>query len=198
MLHGSNTAESVGNVRGDLLKRVGNPIEDGIPLDVALDLHAIISREMAECAEILIDCAIYPHVDTFVRRRETVILICDLLKRSVPPITVYALVPIVSTSQTQDTDLGAHREVFERRTMPCNDEHLRSIGISPEYFRATVVKSVSPWRAACGKLVNRATNADTPGILTASLGTLPFRTLSRPAFPLDAASVIALSEVELL
>lgn len=90
---------------------------------------------------------------------------------------------------------GNHVVLTEHKTMPFDAEHLRSVGISPEWCRAIVVKSATGWRAAFGDLAGLVLETATPGICTSDLASLPFRNVRRPIFPLDPAAGIALQGV---
>ena len=90
---------------------------------------------------------------------------------------------------------GNHLVLTERKTMPFDAQHLRAVGISPEWCRAIVVKSATAWRAAFADLAGPAFEADTPGICTSDLASLPFTHLHRPIFPLDPAESISLPPI---
>ena len=93
---------------------------------------------------------------------------------------------------------GNHLVLTERKTMPFDAQHLRAVGISPEWCRAIVVKSATAWRAAFGDLAGPVLEVDTPGICTTNLTRLPFEHLSRPIFPLDPAEAVPLPSVDIV
>jgi len=90
---------------------------------------------------------------------------------------------------------GCHLVLTEHKTMPFDAQHLRSVGISPEWCRVIVVKSATGWRAAFGELAGLVLSVATPGICTADLATLPYARVRRPIFPLDGADGIVLPPV---
>jgi len=90
---------------------------------------------------------------------------------------------------------GCHLVLTEHKTMPFDAQHLRSVGISPEWCKIIVVKSATGWRAAFGDLAGLVLSVATPGICTADLATLPYEHLRRPIFPLDGAEGIVLPRV---
>lgn len=90
---------------------------------------------------------------------------------------------------------GNHLVLTERKTMPFDAQHLRAVGISPEWCRAIVVKSATAWRAAFGDLAGPVLEVDTPGICTSNLASLPYQHLARPIYPLDPAESISLPPV---
>jgi microcystin degradation protein MlrC len=86
----------------------------------------------------------------------------------------------------------------ELKTMPFDQEQLRTVGVSPEYCRGIVVKSATAWRAAYEDMAGLVLEVDTPGICTVNLSTLPYERLTRPIFPLDPAESISLPEIAIV
>lgn len=86
----------------------------------------------------------------------------------------------------------------EFKTMPFDQQQLRSVGITPEYCRAIVVKSATAWRAAYADLAGEVIEVNTPGICTADLSRLDYDRVSRPIFPLDDDDAITLPPVRIV
>jgi microcystin degradation protein MlrC len=76
--------------------------------------------------------------------------------------------------------------VRERKVMPFDRQEIEVLGVDAAACRIIVVKSALAWKAAYGGLARAAILADTPGVCTARLETLPYRKLRRPVAPLDA------------
>lgn len=68
--------------------------------------------------------------------------------------------------------------ITERRVMPFDDDHLRSLGLKPETYHVIVAKSAFAWRAAFGAYARSALYVRTPGFCPSELGALG---LSGPA-----------------
>jgi microcystin degradation protein MlrC len=62
----------------------------------------------------------------------------------------------------------------EKRVLPFDAQQLLSIGISPAYSRAFIVKSAVAWRAAFGEYASEVIDVDAPGICTGNLLRLGF------------------------
>ena len=62
-LHGAMVTEHLDDGEGELLRRVRALVGDGLPIVVALDLHANLSAAMVAHADALIAYRTYPHVD---------------------------------------------------------------------------------------------------------------------------------------
>jgi microcystin degradation protein MlrC len=80
---------------------------------------------------------------------------------------------------------GVRILVREKKVMPFDRQEIEVMGVDPARCRIIVVKSALAWRAAYGDLAKAVLVADTPGICTARLETLPYRRLRRPVVPLD-------------
>lgn len=74
----------------------------------------------------------------------------------------------------------------ERRVMPFDAQQLLSLGVSPQYCRAIVVKSAVAWRAAYGDYAQEVIEVDAPGVCTANLSRLDYNAeqavMVRPQF----------------
>ncbi len=62
-LHGAMVTRSLEDGEGEILRRVRTVIGDDVPLVASLDLHANVSREMINTADLLDAYRAYPHVD---------------------------------------------------------------------------------------------------------------------------------------
>jgi microcystin degradation protein MlrC len=65
--------------------------------------------------------------------------------------------------------LGNTVVLTEKRVMPFDAQQWLSLGISPAYCRAFVVKSAIAWRAAYGEYPREVIDVDAPGICTGNL-----------------------------
>ncbi len=77
-LHGAMVTEDRDDAEGDLLARLRGRIGGHVPVAITLDLHANVSDEMAEHANIIIPFRTYPHIDQFEVAAEA----GDLLERA--------------------------------------------------------------------------------------------------------------------
>jgi microcystin degradation protein MlrC len=62
-LHGAMVAEHVQDGEGEILRRVRGVVGNNLPVVVSLDLHANITPQMVDLADVLIAFRTYPHVD---------------------------------------------------------------------------------------------------------------------------------------
>jgi len=63
-LHGAMVCEHLPDGEGEILRRVRAVVGPGVPIAVSLDLHANVSRQMVELADVITIFRTYPHVDS--------------------------------------------------------------------------------------------------------------------------------------
>ena len=62
-LHGAMVAEHLDDGDGELLARLREVVGPHVPLVASLDFHGNVSPAMVECADALVACRTYPHID---------------------------------------------------------------------------------------------------------------------------------------
>ena len=77
-LHGAMVVDSHEDGEGELLRRVRAKIGPDVPIMVTLDLHANVTKAMAEHANALIAFRTYPHIDAYERAWQA----CELLQKT--------------------------------------------------------------------------------------------------------------------
>jgi microcystin degradation protein MlrC len=81
---------------------------------------------------------------------------------------------------------GVNLVLTSRKTMPGDQQQLKSVGIDPSRQHIIVVKAAVRWRGGFGPIAAHAIYADTPGLGSADLRRFPYRHIRRPIFPLAA------------
>jgi len=76
-LHGAMVVEGIDDAEGELLAILRRQLGAGIPFSVSLDMHANVSRKMADMSNAIVTYRTYPHVD----HHATGLLAADLLDR---------------------------------------------------------------------------------------------------------------------
>lgn len=116
-LHGAMVADGYPDAESEILRRVRVVVGDRIPIVASLDLHANVSREMQDCADALISCRTYPHVDLAQTGRRAALVLRSLLQRAGPdgPITAkqFWKAGFLIPTQVQATTLEPGRELYE-------------------------------------------------------------------------------------
>ncbi|MBI2806968.1 MAG: M81 family metallopeptidase [Planctomycetes bacterium] len=94
-LHGSASAESAGDLEGDLLQAVRERVGPNVPVVATLDLHAHVTGLMVEKADALIAWETYPHKDAFSTGERGARMLLDILDRKCRPTMALAKVPVL-------------------------------------------------------------------------------------------------------
>ena len=74
-----------------------------VPIFVTLDLHANITKPMAELADCIVGFDTYPHVDMRERGTEAVELLIQTIRGEVKPVQVYRQLPLITLPPMQCT-----------------------------------------------------------------------------------------------
>jgi microcystin degradation protein MlrC len=75
--------------------------------------------------------------------------------------------------------------ITSRKTMPGDQQQLKSVGIEPTEQHILVMKSAIRWRGGFEAITARSIDVDTPGLGSVNLANFPYQRIRRPIFPLD-------------
>ena len=75
--------------------------------------------------------------------------------------------------------------INSRKTMPGDQQQLKSVGIEPTEQHILVMKSAIRWRGGFESITARSIDVDTSGLGSVNLANFPFERIRRPIFPLD-------------
>jgi microcystin degradation protein MlrC len=139
VLHGAMVAEGVDDVEGELLKRVRAITGSDVPLVATLDIHANISAEMVQQADVLIGYDTYPHVDVFERGMEAAQVMRRMLQGEIRPVQVLEKLPLLTAPQAQNTSHSPMREIMARRADIETDARVITASVAVGYPYADVL-----------------------------------------------------------
>lgn len=111
--HGATQSTQSDDVCGDILREVRHLIGDGPVISASFDLHANISRQITECADVICGYQTYPHMDFF----ETGYRAAKLGVRCVrgEKLTMaWTWVPMIQPASGYTTEGGGLQEIFAR------------------------------------------------------------------------------------
>ena len=94
-LHGAMVTETHEDAEGELLARLRQRLGPRVPIVATLDLHANVTRRMAENASALIAFRTYPHVDMYERAWQGAELLDRAMRGEITPVTVIARRPMI-------------------------------------------------------------------------------------------------------
>ncbi len=102
-LHGAMVSESHEDAEGAFIAAVRQLVGPDLPIVVTLDLHANISPQMADTADVIIGFDTYPHVDMHERGREAIELLARMIRGQVSPVQAYRQLPLLTMPPMQCT-----------------------------------------------------------------------------------------------
>lgn len=105
-LHGAMVTDLFDDGEGELLRRLRDVIGDDVPLAITLDLHANVSEQMCELANIIVSYKTYPHVDMRDRGRQAGEILQRCLAREIHPRTIRIDCPMLEEVNGGRTDVG--------------------------------------------------------------------------------------------
>ena len=111
-LHGAMVAEQSLDGDGYILSKLREFVGDEIPIVVTLDLHANISEQMAETADVIVGYDTYPHIDQVERGLEAAELLVRTIRGEIKPVIALEKPPIVIVPHKQLTDAHPMKELF--------------------------------------------------------------------------------------
>ncbi len=101
--HGAAVSETWPDADGELIRRVREAVGPKVPIGVALDMHANISRQMIENADITTVYQTNPHIDTKEQAILCANLVLDMVRGKIKPTTALETPPLLVNILNQGT-----------------------------------------------------------------------------------------------
>ena len=134
-LHGAQTAEGLDDVEGHVLSLWRGALGPEVRIVATLDLHANVTRRMAECASALIGYRTYPHIDMFETGEKAARLLLETLRGECRPAMRYRKLPLILNAENQQTTAGPIAELRAEADEAGRRGKMRAVSIFP----------VQPW-----------------------------------------------------
>lgn len=129
-LHGSMTTEEGLDVEGDILELTRRKYGVEIPLIVALDMHAMISKKMVKNSDALIGYRTAPHIDKYETGVRTAELLIKKLKKNINLKMRVIPIPILLSGEMSKTNEYPMKNLIETLEAKDNEEGI----LSTSYF----------------------------------------------------------------
>jgi microcystin degradation protein MlrC len=113
LLHGAIVSENLNDVEGQLLQKIREEVGPHLPIAITLDLHANISPQMVQFADIIVGQDTYPHVDSYDRAIEAFHLLSRCVLSEIRPTRSYRHSRILVAPQAMVTHEGFMKEIME-------------------------------------------------------------------------------------
>lgn len=111
-LHGAMVAHNSADGEGDLLVRL-RAAAPGVPIGVALDLHANVTPAMVENADVIVGFKTYPHVDMYETGEHAGRLLLDLLAGRGRPAMRWHSLPLMAHTLRSASYTGAMQRAID-------------------------------------------------------------------------------------
>lgn len=132
-LHGAMVSESHPDAEAYILKRIRGLVGGDVPIVSTLDLHANLSRETVETADVLVGYDTYPHVDPYERGLEAAELIFRMLRGEIQPVAAHEKPPLLISPQKQKTSYWPMKSVYDMAHKIEEDENVVNVSVLPGY-----------------------------------------------------------------
>jgi len=136
-LHGSMVPEFCEDGEGLLLRLLRAELGDQIPIAVTLDLHAMVSAEMVERAQIYVSYKTYPHVDMRETGAHAARILGRAMKGEIAPRTIRAHVPILDEANSGRTDIPETLALYQR-AIAAEEAGLHAVSVNAAFTGADV------------------------------------------------------------
>ena len=131
-LHGAMLAEHLNDGEGELLARVRSEVGPQIPVVASLDLHANVTQQMLEHADVLIAYRTYPHIDMAETGGRVARFLEHRLAGRPRPRLSTRRVPFLIPLQTQCTMLEPTKSIYEELAR-LEDRAVTSLSFTPGF-----------------------------------------------------------------
>lgn len=111
--HGAAVADGFPDADGEFLRRVRGVVGASVPVGVTLDMHANLSRQMVEHADVITVYQTNPHVDAREQGLACARLLGRAVRGEVRPVMALAQPPVAVTILRQGTDDEPMRGILE-------------------------------------------------------------------------------------
>ncbi len=136
-LHGSMVPDFCEDGEGLLLRLLREELGDAIPIAVTLDLHAMVSEEMVERAQIFVSYKTYPHVDMRETGAHAARILDRTMKGEIAPKTLRAHVPMLDEANSGRTDIPETLALYET-AIAAEAEGLLAVSVNAAFTGADV------------------------------------------------------------
>jgi len=112
-LHGAMEVQGIGHGDTDLIKSIRKVVGHNTLISASIDLHANITPELVDAADILTAYRTAPHVDEEETRKRAASLLIYCLERDLHPISAMVKLPLIISGAKVITDIEPAVSVFQ-------------------------------------------------------------------------------------
>ena len=112
--HGAISGATIADLDGYFLELIRAELGYDVPIIVALDCHAMVTRKMVDLATALIAYRTHPHVDLVDTGRRAAAILLRTLRGEIQPVTRHEKIPMLLPPPDDGTNSGALKELFDK------------------------------------------------------------------------------------
>ena len=113
-LHGALVCQSYEDGEGEFLRRLRARLGNDIPVAVSLDLHANVTQQMAELADVMTIYRTYPHIDMADTGYRAGVLLQEMIRAGKKPYCEFRQMPFLIPLPAQCTNLEPAKSLYEQ------------------------------------------------------------------------------------
>lgn len=136
-LHGSMVPDFCSDGEGHLLYLLREELGPDIPIAVTLDMHAMVSEEMVQNAQIFVSYKTYPHVDMRETGAQAARLLGAAMKGKIVPRTIRTRIPMLDEANAGRTDIPETKALYDRARQ-AEDQGLLAVSVNAGFTGADV------------------------------------------------------------
>jgi microcystin degradation protein MlrC len=136
-LHGSMVPDFCEDGEGELLSHLRAILGPDLPIAVTLDLHAMVTPDMARLAQIYVSYKTYPHVDMRVTARHAARLLGGAMAGA-KPATVRVHVPMLDEANGGRSDVPETQALYDRAIAHEAEPGILAVSINSGFAEADI------------------------------------------------------------
>ena len=136
-LHGSMVPDFCEDGEGELLSHLRAIVGPDLPIAVTLDLHAMVTPDMARLAQIYVSYKTYPHVDMRVTARHAARLLGAAMAGA-KPATVRVHVPMLDEANGGRSDVPETQALYDRAIAHEAEPGILAVSINSGFAEADI------------------------------------------------------------
>jgi len=137
-LHGAMGLDFSEDGEGELLQRIRSLVGKELPIAITLDLHANVSQQMCELADIIVSFKTYPHVDMRDSGRHAGEILQRTMTGQIKPRTIRVSRPMLEEVNGGRTDIGPMIQRIAKARVYEQQEDVFAVSINAGFASADV------------------------------------------------------------
>ena len=112
-LHGAAVSDTWPDADGELVRRVRETVGPGVPIGVALDMHANIAPQLVDNADIVTVYQTNPHIDAYAQAMDCARLVLRMVRGEIRPTRALQTPPLLVNILCQGTSDAPMRDLLQ-------------------------------------------------------------------------------------